>query len=127
MKKNLLISSFILFIGSLLFISCGESAAVKTIKQSYFSSYPNKTIGEAVDSFFDEPEWESGKPADESLKDYTLVNCSGKIFFDDELSTAEIQFLLNDKTGEFELNALEINGVPQNKFMQIGLLEAMYE
>lgn len=105
---------------------CGKNP-VDMIKDSYFTNYPQKTIGEAVDGFFGKPQWTSGKPVDAEYKGYTLVNCSGTVMFDGTILDAAIQFLLDEKTGEFELNALEIDGIPQNQFMQIGFLELMYE
>ena len=116
----------IAFFISLLFVSCGDSY-VNTIKESNFYTYTNKTIGEAVDDFFGSPEWESGDPADDELSGYKLVNCKGEITYRDKLATAEIQFILNPDSGEFELHAFEINGKPQSYNMQVELLEAMFE
>lgn len=111
----------------MLLVGCGDSKAVKTIKTAYFFDYPNKTIGAAVDDFFISPEWESGKPVDAKYAGKTLVNCKGIITYDDEPVAALIQFVLDEKTGAFELNAFEMDGVPQNQYMQVQLLGAMFE
>lgn len=51
----------------------------------------------------------------------------GIITYDDESVTALIQFVLDEKTVPFELNAFEMDGVPQNQYMQVQLLDAMFE
>lgn len=125
MKKQLV--KVLVLAACFLLAGCGEAKAVKTIKQSYFYGYENKTIGDAVDDFFANPKWEAGIPVDEEFAGKTLINCMGEITYDDIPVMAEIQFVLDEKTGEFELNAFEINGVPQNQYMQNVLLEAMFE
>lgn len=107
--------------------TASEKNAIKTIKESYFDNYPSMTIGKAVDNFFSKPKWSAGLPEDNSLHGYMLVNCKGGITYDDKPVDAEIQFLLYSETGAFELNAFELNGIPQSQYMIISLLSAMYE
>jgi hypothetical protein len=40
---------------------------------------------------------------------------------------AALQFEINRRLGTFEVRALEFNGIPQNRLVQIGFLEKMYE
>lgn len=104
-----------------------EKQAIKTIKESYFDNYPSMTIGKAVDNFFSKAKWSAGLPEDNALRGYMLVNCKGGITYDDKPVDAEIQFLLHSETGAFELNAFELNGIPQSQYMIMSLLSAMYE
>lgn len=106
---------------------CTGGSDISSVKDGYFYSYDEMTVGEAVDNFFHKPKWSSGEPVDKALQGYTLVNCKGGITYYDEYVEAEIQFLVDKDDGSFELHAFEINGVPQSDYMIGGLIEAMFE
>lgn len=116
---------FIIFVN--FFIGCTYDKAIYMVKNSYFDEYPSKTVGEAVDGFFGDPQWSSGVPVDSELNGFTIVNCNGYITYNDEPAEAVIQFLLDETDGSFVFNAFEINGVPQNQYRKIELLNLMYE
>ena len=125
MKKILM---FLFCITTLLvFTSCFQSKAISIVKDGHFTYYDEMTVGEAVDGFFGNPKWKSYVPADKELRDFMLVNVEGKIIYDDEKADAIIQFIVDEDTGEFELYAFEIDGVPQNDYMIVSLIEAMFE
>lgn len=111
----------------LLLAMCTGGGDISVVKNGYFYSYDEMTVGEAVDNFFDNPKWSSGEPVDKALQGYALVNCKGGITYYDEYADAEIQFLLDKDDGSFELHAFEIDGVPQSDYMINGLIEAMFE
>ncbi len=96
---------------------------VTLVKTGHLSAHPNKTIGEAANAFIGNPRWESGTAQDGT----ELVNVRGNIRFMDKPVEAVLQFEVNRRLGTFEVRALEFNGVPQNRFVQIGFLEKMYE
>ena len=100
-----------------------QSIEVTIVKNGTLNSYPNKTIGEAVNSFFGNPKWKK-IIADDG---HTYVNAEGKITYMEKEVNAAIQFRIYKETNTFEINAFEINGVPQNNFMLYGLLSKMYE
>lgn len=106
---------------------CTGRGDISVVKNGYFYSYDEMTVGEAVDNFFHKPKWSSGEPVDKALQGYTLVNCKGGITYYDEYADAEIQFLVDKDDGSFELHAFEIDGVPQSDYMINGLIEAMFE
>jgi len=115
----------IIFISSFLFLlaGCGSDPAVDLVKNGNLDNCPQKTLGQMADSFMSSPSWES-LVADDGL---TYVNLEGGITYDGIPVTALIQFLVNEDTDRFELNALEFNNIPQNAFMGIGLLNNMCE
>lgn len=88
----------------LLIISCStEDEYIYMVKYGNFNAYPDVTVGEMVDTIFDEVEWE--QIVADYGKDY--VNMHGTI----NGEVASIQFkILNDES--WIVYALEINGIP---------------
>jgi hypothetical protein len=131
MKKVIAVLCIIQFIA----VACGDNkdkvlgsndnAVISIVKQGHFSGHiaPERNIGQAVDNFFGNPRWmsligEDGK---------TYVNLTGKMRFLDEEVDALVQFQVDVEAGTFELNAFEMNDIPQNNIMKLGLIEALYE
>ncbi len=113
-------------ITSVFFTSCFEDKAISIVKNGHFSGYTNMTVGEAVDGFFANQKWTSGIPTDEEFSEFMLVNVEGKILYNEKKVNAEIQFLVDEDTGVFELYAFEMNGIPQNDIMKLYLIESMF-
>lgn len=111
---------------AIVFTSCFEDEAISIVKNGHFSGYTNMTVGEAVDGFFANQKWTSGIPTDEEFSEFMLVNVEGKILYNEKKVNAEIQFLVNEDTGVFELYAFEMNGIPQNDIMKLYLIESMF-
>ena len=116
--KLILISSFLF-----LLVGCGADPAVDLVKNGNLDNCPQKTLEQMADNFISSPSWES-LVADDGL---TYVNLEGGITYDGMPITALIQFLINEDTDRFELNALEFNNIPQNEFMAMELLNKMCE
>ena len=114
-------------IASVFFTSCFEDKAISIVKNGHFSGYTNMTVEEAVDGFFANQKWTSGIPTDEEFSEFMLVNVEGKILYNEKKVNAEIQFLVDEDTGVFELYAFEMNGIPQNDIMKLYLIESMFE
>jgi hypothetical protein len=107
-----------------LFLSaCSESAEIKMIKEGKLNNYPEKTIGEAVDGFFGNPKWEK-LIAEDGL---TYVNVSGKMTFMEKEVDGLLQFKISESGDRFEVNSFEMNEIPQNKLMLVGLINKMFE
>jgi hypothetical protein len=110
-----------------IFISgCSNSPEIQLVKTGHLNNYPNKTIGEAVGGFFGSPHWESGIGSDGETKGKKLVNATGKISYMGKEVEAKIQFVINDDDKSFVFRAFELNGIPQNQLMIIGLISKMY-
>lgn len=98
------------------------SPEIAMVKNGELTKYPEFTIGEAVESFMGNPEWDVSQAVDGNF----YVNVRGRITYGQKESVAALQFKV-DKTREtFEINALEINGEPQNVFVIMSLLDKMY-
>lgn len=123
MKKFFIV---LCLIASVFFTSCFEDKAISIVKNGHFSGYTNMTVGEAVDGFFANQKWTSGIPTDEEFSEFMLVNVEGKILYNEKKVNAEIQFLVDEDTGVFELYAFEMNGIPQNDIMKLYLIESMF-
>ena len=97
---------------------------VELVKNGHLSVYPNIAIGKAVSGFMGNPRWESGTGQDGT----EFVNVRGSIRYMEKEVEALLQFQVTDRmAGAFEARALEFNGVPQNRVIQIALIQKMYE
>ena len=119
----LLLILFLPHVSSKLPISIYNDPNVTFVKTGHLPAHPSITIGEATDAFMGNPRWESGTAPDGT----EFVNVRGEIRYMDKPVEAALQFEVNRRLGTFEVRALEFNGVPQNRFVQIGFLEKMYE
>jgi hypothetical protein len=92
------------------------------VKNGYMKGYTEICIGEAIDSFFGEPEWKVFIGQDEQL----YLNVSGNILLFNNNAEAVLQFRIDRGTNKFAICAMELNGVPQNELVIIALLDKMY-
>jgi hypothetical protein len=100
-----------------------QSEVVQMVQDGTLGAYPSQTLGEAVDGFLRNPRWEHIRGEDGN--DY--VNITGKASFMDSTVDMLLQYRVDRESGTFELQAFEMNDVPQNMLMYNGLLSAMYE
>lgn len=103
--------------------SCGDSEMVTLVKTGTLESYPEKTLGTAIDNYFGNPYWTSG----ESEEGKKFVNIEGSVYFMDKEVDALLQYKISEDNTSFEYSALELNGVPQSNLIYLGLIESMYE
>lgn len=104
-------------------VTAGDPQIVSMVKDGTLSAYPDRTIGEAVEGFFANPRWEHIVAEDGN--DY--VNVRGRISYAGEPADAVVQYAVDPETGSFQVNAFEINGLPQNELMYLELVAKMYE
>jgi len=128
-KKNLVAGGIfvtLLFTSSVfgmnLVMNGGMNSEISMVKNGTLSGYPNKTVGEAVEEFFGDPNWQAILGNDRNK----YVNVTGSISYMQEEVRALMQFKLNVKNNSFEINALEFNGIPQNRLILTALLDKMY-
>lgn len=111
--------------------AAAEQRAAQIVMTGHFTSHPDpeKTIGQAVNGFFDNPEWQAriGSSANPETEGKILVIATGKIQYKGRESQARIQFIVNERDATFELQAFEIDGAPQNGLMKLMLINKMYE
>ena len=82
---------------------------------------PQATVKQMVNNYVDSPKWDAFVATDG--KDY--VNIEGKILYDDKPVDMLLQFKVDTDNDRFEVNAFEMNEIPQSIFMQNILLEDM--
>ena len=82
---------------------------------------PQATVKEMVNNYVASPKW-SAFVADDG-EDY--VDIEGEITYMEKPVDMVLQFKVNTDSDTFEVNAFEINDIPQNIFMQGALLENM--
>ncbi len=82
---------------------------------------PQGNVKEMVNNFVDSPKWSAIVATDG--EDY--VNLKGKITYDGVPVDMLLQFKVDTKSDRFEVNAFEMNDIPQNVFMQNALLTNM--
>ncbi|MDR6720888.1 hypothetical protein [Paenibacillus sp. 2003] len=92
------------------------------VKNGYFQSYPNESIGEAFDHFFENNTWKYFKT--ESSED--VVEFTGNTVYREAKVKARLQFII-DKTSGFEVAALSFNDVPQDNMIKAALLKSVFE
>jgi hypothetical protein len=56
----------------------------------------------------------------------TYVNLTGRMTFNGVPADASLQFCVDTDAGTFEMNAFEINDIPQSDAMKLTLIEVMY-
>jgi len=110
-----------IFLVTVIIFQMSDSAQVTMVKKGTLRSCPNSTVERMVDSFMENPKWESGK-TDNGME---YVNVEGGITFNEKPVTAKVQFLINMKNKTFTYNASQINEVPQNNFMAVALFTKM--
>ena len=120
-SKRLFFSALIIVVVGCFLISC-ETSEVEGVKNGTLSAFPDKTVGEAVDSFFGDPTWEVLIGEDGN----TYVNVEGTIQYMSKDVQALIQFRLDVSNDTFKINVLEFNGIPQSDAMLYALIEKMY-
>ncbi len=90
---------------------------VAMVKGGHPLDYPDKTYETTFNGFFDKPEWKYLK-AENGLD---IVQFDGECTYYGKPAHMVIQFDVDAKEGKFDIYAIEIDGVPQNK-LDIGVI-----
>ena len=97
-----------------------DSKMIERVKSGELSEFPGKTVGHAVESFLGDPKWDVV-----FNEGAWYVDVSGKMTYMEKEVTAKIQFQLH-AGGGFEINALELNDLPQNRLVLNALIGKMF-
>ena len=99
----------------------GSSTVVDLVREENFSDYPNKTVGQLASCYFGNAKWEAITATDGN----TYVNLTGRMtYFGDEVNAA-LQFKISGAS--WEVNAFEMNDIPQNAILRSGVIADMKE
>jgi len=96
-----------------------QSTTVAELKTSSFSFCPTRTLDSMVNSYMANPTWEEFEGYDGN----TYVNITGGITYNNRAAEALLQIVINGDS--FDVNALEINRIPQNEFVLDEMLRQM--
>lgn len=115
-----------------------ENEYVIAVKNGSPFAYPDKTYGEAFESFFGSPKWEyflgtkegldennDGVP-DSTEENVDIVEFTGYCTYQDVEVKALLQFTLSREDDTFVATYLSFNEVPQNNLMLAALLDAVF-
>ena len=112
----------LLTITSFLFVGCSSTdSRISLVKNGVMDFCPQATVNELVNNYVANPKWSAIVATDG--EDY--VNLKGKITYDERPANMLLQFKVDTNSDRFEVNAFEINEIPQNVFMQNALLSDM--
>jgi membrane associated rhomboid family serine protease len=94
---------------------------VKLVRTGHLTARPDIPVGETLDAFMTHPEWEAitGKDG----KSY--VNVRGRAPYRGKTVEAVVQFQVDRATGVFEVNAIELNGIPLDLLSKADFLESI--
>jgi hypothetical protein len=123
MDKNKYFITLLIIASMFIVNGCDDTREVKMIKEGKLESCPNATVNQMVDGFIGSPSWESN----ETAEGQKFVNITGRITYSEKEVDALIQFFIDPDKGTFNFNAFEINELPQNNLLAMGLLEKMCE
>ena len=87
----------------------GGDPQVETVKGGKFGNYKQATVGELLDGFLADPEWSSAD-------DGRTVQVKGGMTYAGKPVEATVLFDV-DADGTFEMETLELNGIPQNRLI----------
>ena len=112
----------LLTISSFLFVGCSATdSRLSLVKNGVMDFCPQHTVKEMVNNYVASPKWSAFVATDG--EDY--VNIEGEITYMEKPVDMVLQFKVDTDSERFEVNAFEINEVPQNVFMQSALMENM--
>lgn len=106
----------------LLTVIPGEHPNIHIVKTGSMSSYPNVPVGKAINAFLSNPQWVAVQGNDGN----NYVNVKGGASMQGKPVRVHLQFRVDSKAQTFQVNALEVNELPQNGFMAIGLMNAIF-
>ena len=107
---------------SFLFVGCSSTDSRLSLVQNGVMNFcPQVTVKEMVNNYVQSPKWEAILATDG--EDY--VNIKGGITYDGMAADMLLQYKVDTNSDSFEVNAFEINGIPQYEYMTFALLEDM--
>lgn len=92
---------------------------VAGVKTGTLAGYPDMTVGEAFESFFDSPKWGVDKQGDQQY-----VTFKGNCTYDGAIVEVKVIFWVNDTS--FGISSMTMEGATLNAFEQVIILDAVY-
>lgn len=95
------------------------SSEVNLVKNTILESYESQTLGDALNNFFYEPNWEHS--------DKNTVEFTGVAYWGEDESTFTLKFAVDVEQDLFDITSYKINQEPQTYNDLILLLDTIYE
>ena len=115
--KAVLLSAMLIM--TFLVAGCGDTY-VNQVREGYTDRYPDITVGEAFDSFFQNGQWESY----ESARGKRIVEFRGQARYDGEPADVIINFMILEKG--FRAEAMQINNETVDESVGFYLLDKIF-
>ncbi|MCQ2530398.1 MAG: Ltp family lipoprotein [Lachnospiraceae bacterium] len=94
---------------------------IDVVREGYMFEYGYQTVGEAFEAFFSDPEWKYFQASDGDH----MVQFEGGCLYDGEETEFLAQFIVDNY--DFELYAIELDGVVQDSELYDGYLSVIFE
>lgn len=125
------VSRTLVLLAALALVDCGkakikdvgedDSAALELVQEGYLQAYPNRTIGDAAECYFDNTSWRSLLGID-SL---TYINLTGE-GIDGSGTVALLQFRVFRESATFSLTGMTIDGQLQTDAVVLNFVARMF-
>lgn len=100
-----------------------ENPFVLSVKNGHLSEYPNIKIDDVFSNFFSSPTWKYFK----SDKGINVVEFTGYCTYVEQKVKAKVQFIVDENSNNFQIEAVAFNNIPQNKLTKAALIRVIYE
>lgn len=107
---------------SIIFSVINADKAIDIVKNGEFFQYKGTTVSKAFENFFSRPKWSSYKD-----KEYTIVEFKGNALYDNKDVEILIEFNVDTKTGEFDVDTYKIDNNSYNIDVFLELLDTIYK
>lgn len=101
----------------------GQRKYIRMVTEAAPQSYPDITYGEVFETFFGDCSWTYFKSEDGQ----DVVEFHGSCYYDGEEAEVTMQFLVSYEEGKWQLYTITINDEPQPEFIQMLMLEKIFE
>ena len=107
---------------SIIYTSVSGKGAIDIVKNGNFLNYKQTTVGKAFDNFFGRPKWEHVKNGDDNIVKFT-----GKTTYDNKNVTVTLEFDVDTKSGEWEVDNIFIDDNSYGQNVLTELLKTVYK
>lgn len=105
-------------------VGAGDDTALEIVRNGHFTADESQTpIDDLASCYFGNAKFRSLRSGDGN----TYVNLTGKIRYSDRSVDALLQFQVDKRARSFEVNAFEMNNIPQNMLLTGGLISSMID
>lgn len=94
---------------------CGDSKPIQIVKAGKLNNCSQPTMEQAIARVFPSPKWTSEKAPGDVKGGDSIVSVRGKLQFKGQETDGELQFVVNQQAGTFDITTFKLNGVAQTR------------